>query len=217
MHTTPHQPGPFQRSVLVISDIRLYREGVCRLLAEERFAARSACGEPGPILDEIAVRPRGVVLLDAATPGSLSLARGIRLRAPETRVIVLTVSDVRAELLAFAEAGIAGYVTRDGSASDLVAAIECARKDEALCSPRAAAALLARVAVLSTVPPADNPRLTARESEILALLEAGLSNKQIGAQLFIGVPTVKTHVHNILRKLGATRRGEAAALARCSV
>ena len=59
--------------------------------------------------------------------------------------------------------------------------------------------------------------LTAREAEILRLIDEGLSNKDIATRLYIGVPTVKTHVHNILRKLGATRRGQAAARVRFGV
>jgi two-component system nitrate/nitrite response regulator NarL len=147
-------------------------------------------------------------------PDGPAIVRAIHVAAPASAVVVLAVPDADGDLLRFAEAGIAGYLTRDGSRADLIAAITSVERGEAACSPRVAAALLERVALLSTEPAAADGTLTAREGEILRLIEAGLSNKEIGSRLFIGVPTVKTHVHNILRKLGATRRGEAAARAR---
>lgn len=156
-----------------------------------------------------------MVLLDAAAPAGEVVTRAIRARAPDVRVIVISVSD--GDVLRFAEAGIAGYVTREASTAELLAAIASVQRGEALCSPRAAAALLNRVATLAKGPVAAPGPLTAREKEILALIDAGLSNKEIAARLFIGVPTVKTHVHNILRKVGASRRGQAAARARALV
>jgi two-component system, NarL family, nitrate/nitrite response regulator NarL len=154
-----------------------------------------------------------VVLLDAALPDGVAVTHAIRARAPHVRVIVMSVAD--GDVLRFAEAGIAGYVTRDASVAELLAAMDSVQRGESLFSPRAAAALLDRVATLAREPTAAGREpLTAREKEILSLLAAGLSNKEIATRLFIGVPTVKTHVHNILRKLGASRRGQAAARAR---
>jgi DNA-binding NarL/FixJ family response regulator len=127
---------------------------------------------------------------------------------------VLSGSEASGELLRFAEAGIAGYVTRTASSADLVTAIESADRGEAVCSPRAAAALLDHVANLAADAAEPDGALTARELEILALIDEGLSNKEIAGRLFISVPTVKSHVHNILRKLGASRRGQAAARVR---
>ncbi len=215
MLSTRRESGPPPIRVLVVSDIRLYREGIGRLLeSEARFRVAAANGSLEAV---VADWTPDVVLVDAAMADGVAAIRAVRQASPASRVIVLTVSDVDGQLLRFAEAGIAGYVTRDGSQADLVAAIESVERGEAVCSPRAAAALLERVAVLASEPPPADGRLTARESEILDLLEAGLSNKEIGARLFIGVPTVKTHVHNILKKLGASRRGEAAARARAGV
>ena len=162
-------------------------------------------------MEAIERRAPDVVLLDAGLPDGVAVTRAIRSRAPDVRVIVISVPD--GDVLAFAEAGIAGFVTREASTAELLAAIASVERGEALCSPRAAAALLDRVATLATEPVAAREPLTAREKEILGLITAGLSNKEIATRLVIGVPTVKTHVHNILRKLGASRRGQAAARA----
>ena len=204
--------GPHIR-VLVVSDVRLYRDGIAGLLAAQSVARISGMGGPlEAIVEAIEHRAPDVVLLDAALPEGPAVTRAIRARTPGARVVAIAASD--GDLLQFAEAGIAGYVSRDGSAGDVVAAIASVERGEALCSPRAAAALLERVAALAREPAAAGESLTAREHEILDLITAGLSNKEIATRLFIGVPTVKTHVHNILRKLGASRRGQAAARAR---
>jgi DNA-binding NarL/FixJ family response regulator len=92
-------------------------------------------------------------------------------------------------------------------------------KGEAVCPPRIAAGLFRRVAALSSASSdqaslQSEARLTAREAEVLALIDDGLSNKQISRRLYIEVPTVKNHVHSILDKLGARSRGEAAARVR---
>jgi two-component system, NarL family, nitrate/nitrite response regulator NarL len=134
-------------------------------------------------------------------------------------VLALTVPNRETEILAFAEAGIAGFVTLEASVAELVEAIESVARGEALCSPSVAAALLRRLASLAHSRTSADPTgpLTAREREILALIDEGLSNKQIAQRLRIELPTVKNHVHHILVKLGADRRAEAAALVRGSV
>ena len=83
-----------------------------------------------------------------------------------------------------------------------------------MCSPKLAAVLLRRVARDATITGPPRRALTAREREIAALIEQGHSNKEIAERLEIGLPTVKNHVHNILTKLKATRRGQAAAMLR---
>src|SRR5262249_26135221 len=118
-----------------------------------------------------------------------------------------------------AEAGIHGYVTRDGSVNDVVVAIQSAVRGEVACSPRVAALLFQRVATLSeaTHGVQARPMLTRRELEIAGLITEGLSNKEIARSLRISSATVKNHVHNVLEKLQIRRRGEAAARLRREV
>jgi two-component system, NarL family, nitrate/nitrite response regulator NarL len=198
-----HDPDCRTR-VLVLSDIGLYRDGISRLLEEQGGM-------------EVVAEDPEVALVDGAMRTSLADVRSIRARWPAARVIVLSVSDFEGDVLRFAEAGVAGYLPADASRGDLIAAIQSVERGEAACSPRAAAVLLRRVAGLSGEAEKGTERLTAREAEILRLIDEGLSNKDIASRLYIGVPTVKTHVHNILRKVGATRRGQAAARVRFGV
>ncbi len=130
--------------------------------------------------------------------------------------MALGVSDDPQSVLEFVEAGAVGYVTQSASLDDLVAAVEAAARGEGHCSARVAGSLFRRVAKLAGERPPDTDlaSLTERERQILGLVERGMSNKEIARQLRVKVPTVKNHVHNILGKLGVSRRGAAAALVR---
>jgi DNA-binding NarL/FixJ family response regulator len=151
-----------------------------------------------------------------ATPESHAAVRDIESLTPASRVVALGVADVEADVLACAEAGVAGYVRREGSLEDLVVAVEGVARGEMLCSPELAGSLWRRVAVLSANQQvASNVAdLTRREREVVRLIDHDLSNKEIARQLGIGVATVKNHVHNLLDKLHVNTRAQAAACAR---
>jgi two-component system nitrate/nitrite response regulator NarL len=155
-----------------------------------------------------------VILLDTAPPDADIRIRALLAALPDTRVLALTVPNRESEILAVAEAGIAGFVTSDASVAELVAAIESVARGEALCPPSVVAALMRRLASLARSWADPTEPLTIREREILELIDEGLSNKQIAQRLRIELPTVKNHVHHILGKLGVQRRTEAAAIAR---
>lgn len=198
--------------ILIAADVRLYREGLAQLL--KGHAGIEIVGATSDL--EEAVETAGslhpdVLLIDRAMRGSLSAMRRAREQAPATKVVALTVADVDQEVLSCAEAGVTGFVTRDGSLADLIAAVEAAQRGELFCSPRMAASLLRRVSALAREGP-STPRLTDRESEVLAYLERGLTNQAIAQALGIEVPTVKNHVHSILEKMRVKRRGEAASV-----
>jgi DNA-binding CsgD family transcriptional regulator len=120
------------------------------------------------------------------------------------------------ELIACAEAGIVGFVTRDASVDDLVDAIRNALRGEVICSARVSGLLFQRMAALSgaTQAPSNMRLLTRRECEIAKLVYEGMSNKEIARSLRIASATVKNHVHNILEKLQVSRRSAAAAILR---
>ena len=133
-----------------------------------------------------------------------------------SRFVAFSVAETADVICTCAEAGIAGFVSRDGSKEDLVAAVENAVRGEVVCTPRMAASLFKRLAAVIRAtgqagPPAT---LTGRERDIIAHIDRGLSNKDIARQLKISTATVKNHVHNILEKLQVRRRGEAAAVLR---
>jgi DNA-binding NarL/FixJ family response regulator len=122
--------------------------------------------------------------------------------------------DDETQVLTCAQIGIAGYVTRDGSVEDVVAAIKAAARGEVHCSPKIAGSLFRRIAALSAERSGRtvSGALTAREAQILKLVQEGMSNKMISRNLGIELPTVKNHVHSILVKLGVHRRAEAISL-----
>ena len=200
--------------VFIVADTRLYREGLAHALAryEDVLVAGSAGEGESALAGISALRPE-IVLLDMAMLESAATVRAIRAAGSQTRVVALAVPETERHVVACAEAGIAGYVPREASLDYLVATLRSVTGGEMVCSPRIAAGLLRRVAALAAeqAPEPALRELTAREAQILALIDEGLSNKEIARRLYIEVATVKNHVHNILEKLQVSRRGEAAA------
>jgi two-component system nitrate/nitrite response regulator NarL len=202
--------------VLVGGTMRLYREGIAELLGrfEDIEIVDSAGGHAQTVTAAIELEP-DVALLDPGLIGGASAIRDLTGARPATKVIVLASSDADQDVIEYAEAGMSGLVNYEDSAEDLAEAIRSVARGELRCSPRTAAALLRRVTALAAVRAADSdPPLTRREHEVLELIAEGLSNKQMAGRLHIELATVKHHVHHILEKLEASRRGEAVALAR---
>jgi len=199
--------------VLIISEVRLYREGLGRLLpGDERLEIVGSAAAVADALERLEglPEPPEAVLLDA--PAGLEALRALAQAVPAARIIVLNVSDTDEEaVIAWAEAGVSGLLARDAAVEEVAQAVATTAGGGTVCSPRLAALLLrgAARAAEDRAPP-----LTSRERQIAELLEQGLSNKEIAARLEIGVPTVKNHVHSILTKLKASRRGQAAAMLR---
>jgi two-component system nitrate/nitrite response regulator NarL len=205
--------------VFILSDVRLYREGLAWSLSQrpEVEMVGAAAPNAGGLAEAISSAP-AVVLLDFAMPEVLCLPKTLNRLIPGVKVIAFAVSEVDDELLACAEAGIAGFVTQDASVDDLVDAIRKALRGEVLCSARMTGLLFQRLAALSEAMqvPSDIRPLTRRECEIVELVNKGMSNKEIARSLRIASATVKNHVHNILGKLQVSRRGEATATLRKS-
>jgi DNA-binding NarL/FixJ family response regulator len=206
--------GPDVR-VLVVDDSRLYREAVAGLLRDEPWvgAVETAADGESALLYDVAFPPT-VTLLNMATEDSLTWLRA--LSDARARVVVLGVRETEAELVSCAECGSAGYLLRSDSMESLCSVIQAVARDETICSPKTTAVLLRRVAALAAEKRSSHGLglLTAREAEILGLIEQGLANFEIARKLHIEVRTVKNHVHAILGKLGVERRGQAAARAR---
>jgi DNA-binding NarL/FixJ family response regulator len=202
--------------LIILSDIRLYREGLALNITSRGTEVEvvATCANAREALRAIEQSAGAVVLIDAGMADTLSEVRQLGMNAPETRILALAMApDTDDEILEAAEAGISGYVPPEAGVDELIASVEHAARGEILCSPRMAGTLARRVASLAAIPAAPTPTstLTAREQEVLALLNIGLSNKQIARQLSIRLATVKNHVHSILAKLNVKRRGEAVA------
>ena len=223
--------------VLVASHIRLYREALGRVL--EQSTGRTRSQDPSTPADSGTARDSGteivlvgvaasaadaveqvhrlapdIALLDMAMSDAFSVARQLGRFAGASRIVALGMAENEAEVLNCAQIGIAGYVTREASIADMLDAVEATARGEVHCSPKIAGSLFRRIAALSTERAGGSTpnALTARESQILRLLQQGMSNKMISRSLGIELPTVKNHVHSILAKLGIHRRTEAISL-----
>jgi DNA-binding NarL/FixJ family response regulator len=197
--------------VLVVGDIRMFREGLALHLARQPgIIVSDSAASRAELLEKIAGSKPDVVLLDMAMPESLDALRDVAQRASSTRVVALALPNVEPAVLACAEAGIAGYVPREGSLDDLVIAISNAAQGESIIPPRIAASLLRHLSALASEKSKMSSAggLTVRELEIARLVAEGMSNKGIAGSLCIEISTVKNHVHRILEKLHAQHRAE---------
>jgi len=202
-------------SVLVVTQVRLYADGIANALRELDSIARvEVAASCDAALQRHAAAPTDVVVLDLAGIDDVASARAFVHAAPGARVVALAVREHDQDVVDWAERGAVGIVTRRGSFDDLVDAIHAAARGECACSPSVAAALVRRVAAAAAERRrvAPHQALTLRECEIADLLREGLSNKEIAARLLLGVSTVKNHVHNVLTKVNARSRSEAVAL-----
>src|SRR6267142_1540703 len=198
--------------VLIVSDVRVVQEGLHSVLAGRDEVEVVSTVDTLQAREQSARLHPDVVLFDAARHDSVDLLKDLVASAPNSRVVAFGVKETDEEILALAAAGTAGYVRESAESSDVVRVLEQVMCDELPCSPRAAASLYRRVAVLSQGgnDPCTMP-LSRRELQIAQLIDCGLTNKQIGRELGIEAATVKNHVHNLCEKLDVHRRGEAAA------
>ena len=203
--------------VLIVDDSRLYREYLAGVIAAHGVVNPGVAWDLPSLITAIEnMKPR-VILFNMATRDNAILLRQALKLSPTIRVIVLGMSeDDEPEIVACAEAGVAGYHLRTESLGDLLILIQKVAAGESLCSPRISAILLRRLSALASQrqPTEKELVLTAREAQILKMLELGLSNRDIADQLCIAVHTVKNHVHSLLTKLGVSTRAQAAALSR---
>ena len=205
--------------ILIVCDIRLYRDGLKEALEQRSnvtvVATAADCADA--LAQSQACRPT-VVLLEMGVSGSPELIPKLLAINPIGRIVVLGITEDPLAVLACIEAGVSGYVARDAALDVLIKTVEAVARDEVVCSPRITATLFRRVAALASELPAaaGDDTLTDRELEIVRLIDDGLSNKEISRRLGVKLPTVKNHVHHILEKLGVHRRGAAAAALRRS-
>jgi DNA-binding NarL/FixJ family response regulator len=202
--------------VLVVDDHPIFRDGLTGLLATVAdVGAVGSAGSAEEALTRLGETAVDVVLMDVNLPGAsgVDATRAILTAAPETAVLMLSMMDDDDTVFAAVAAGARGYLLKDASAEEVVAALRTVAGGGAVFGAGVAARLLA-VAPIGPVTPAIGPDLTAREREVLDLVAEGAGNRQIARQLGISVKTVQNHVAHVLDKLQATDRTEAALRAR---
>jgi DNA-binding NarL/FixJ family response regulator len=211
-------PEPHELTRLVIlAEICFYREGLALFFADQDGFEVAGTAEDVAGAADVARRVRfDVAILDMATPEILDAIEILRAAVPTGGIVALGIREDEREVISLAEAGADGFVSRDASLEDLSRAVRSAAKGETRCSPRVAGLLAHRVATLAQqiFPERADIPLTKRQLEIVELIDEGLPNKAIAQRLFIEVPTVKNHVHNILERLGVHHRQDAASAVR---
>lgn len=205
--------------VALVDDQQLIRAGFAMVVGSQgdmEVVAQAGDGTEAvavlTALDSVA----DVALVDVRMPGmdGIEACRQIT-AALSTRVVMLTTFDLDEYVMAAIRAGASGFLLKDAPPEDLLQAIRTVHAGDAVIAPSATRRLLSTVA--ATVPePASAPvlpELTSREREVLTLIAKGRSNKEIGAELYLAEPTVKTHVGHVLAKLGARDRVQAVVMA----
>ena len=208
-------PRPTLR-VFVVSDVRFYREGLGHVLGStEYIVVLGSAGGTDEGLRLVAELKPDVVLLDTAMADGVWMAQRLADTTPDAKIVALAVPQAEEDLIALVEAGVLGYVTREQSLDELVAAIISVVREEAACSPMMRTLVVKRVRELAAeFRPGARAHLTRRQREILDLIAQGLSNKEIARELNIERATVKNHIHSILEKLQVQTRAAAVAQVR---
>ncbi len=199
--------------VVIVEDHALTRAGLLTTLS-------ATCDVVGEAADGIAgwdaiTRERpDVAVLDIGLPGmdGIELTRRIRAELPATHVVIVTMTDHEREVLAALAAGADAYVLKTADPQRVIAAVEIAREGGAYFDPRIAHVVLARFTSDESSKGAASP-LSPRETEILRLIADGIGNAEIAERLHMGLGTVKGHIRDILEKLSASDRTQAAVIA----
>ncbi len=201
-------------TVMVVDDHPMWRDGVARDLEAAGFTVvASADGVAAAARRAAAVQP-DVVLMDMQLPdgnGAEATAQ-VLAGSPRSRVLVLSASDERDDVLEAVKAGALGYLVKSASAAELVAAVQATAAGQPVFTPGLAGLVLGEYRRMATAP-ADargpaRPALTERETEVLRMVAKGLSAKQIASRLSLSHRTVENHVQATLRKLQLANRVE---------
>ena len=214
--------------VLIVSDIRVYREGLADIL--DRHASLSVRGtakNTDLAIEEIKLNIPDVVILDMNMSSSCKVIESIASSSPVIKIVALSVTEDEDVILSCAKAGVVGYVSREASVEELINTVCAVVDGEIYCPRRIAARLFHKLKTPHSVnedtqdltlnqdDESKRALLTQREKQIADQMTNGLSNKQIARNLCIELSTVKNHVHNILVKMGVENRVQAARVLSC--
>lgn len=203
--------------VFLLAENRLLREALVRLLAKKGDIRVVGASSYSPaVLEEIVAKMPGILVLDSSglAFSNATLISSLRASLPDARIVMVDMESDESTFLKAVREGVIGYVLKDASAMEVAATIRAVAAGEAVC-PRSLMMVLFRVVSQPTSVPliwGSDLGLSRREQQMVELLRERLTNKEIATQLNLSEQTVKNHVHNILRKVGATDRVDAVKL-----
>jgi len=214
----PPRSGDAVIRVLVVDDQELFRRGLTMLLNVEDDIEVVGEADDGSTAAALAAGlTPDVVLMDVRMPklSGIEACVAIKDAAPSARIIMLTVSDEEADLYEAVKNGASGYLLKDSSIEEVAQAVRVVADGQSLISPSMAIKLLDEFKQMSRTDRSSvpTPRLTDRELEVLRLVAAGRSNREIAVELVISEHTVARHLQNIFAKLGVPSRTAATAFA----
>lgn len=197
--------------VAIVDDHAMFRAGV-RSEIRDTVDIVAEAEDVETAVAAIAEHKPDVVLLDVHMPGGggMEVIRRLHVRQPDTKFLALSVSDAAEDVIGIIRAGARGYVTKNISGPELLAAIARVAVGDAVFSPRLAGFVLDAFAGTIEIAQVDEDldRLTEREREVMRLIARGYAYKEVAKELFISVKTVETHVSSVLRKLQLSSRHE---------
>jgi two-component system NarL family response regulator len=200
--------------ILIVDDHSIMREGLKSVLVRQPdFTVIGEASDGAEAVKKAIKLQPDVITMDVRMPYSgLQATMDIMQALPETKILILTVSETEADLVESVKVGARGYLLKGMDAEELVAAIRTVAAGGAIFTPSIAAKLLDdfRADLNKNT---DDVNLTSREDDVLALVANGSSNKEIAATLNISEPTVKAHLRNVLSKLHLKNRSQAAVYA----
>jgi two-component system, NarL family, response regulator LiaR len=194
-------------SVFLVEDHAFTRDGLRTAInRDERLQVVGEARSGEEALERLPQNNVQIVVMDIGLPGmdGIEATRQVKTRFPQMRVVMLTAHQLEAEVFAALASGADAYCLKTTDPASLLVAIHAAALGSTYLDPQIAHLVLGRITV-----PEDNP-LTPRETEVLNLIAEGFSNKAIAERLAVGVATVKTHIEDILEKLSASDRTQAA-------
>lgn len=196
--------------LLIIEDNRLLREGLTEVLKKEQdIEVISALQADEKLLSKIKTSEIDVVLLDLGLQSydSLDVVKLIKKNDPEVNIVLMGLFATHSEVLDFVESGVKGFILKDATVNDFLSTIRSVAKGEKVLPAYLTDSLFAQIVERSLMVPEgekkiiESVQMTPREQQVIELIAAGLTNKEIAQKLFISPHTIKSHVHNILEKL----------------
>lgn len=202
-------------TIMVVDDHPMWRDGVGRDLTEHGFEVVATADSVAAAANRAAATKPDVVLMDMHLPDGNGAQATVAVleHSPATRILVLSASSEREDVLEAVKAGASGYLVKSASQAELVEAVTATAAGQAIFTPGLAGLVLGEYRRMATVPTGDGPdlpKLTDRETEVLRFVAKGLSAKQIGTRLGVSHRTVENHVQSSLRKLQLSNRVELA-------